>query len=223
MSERNTGLFVAGHVAPARLAEVIWSWPGFVEGDLRGEETPRWAHGRRQDHAFTLVALRLFEVGGLLTLDQAEPPGEDDLEVYLGGQLSRPGAAVYLHYDEERGAGGHALFQDGALVSRRVYDGRQYQPVVRDLRGEQPLRVSDEEAWIWADIAAAVEQGATPVLGAGVRTDDDLASLIGGLSLQVLGAPRGAPSRPPGGTGGGERRAGGLRGLLRRLASDEAP
>lgn len=224
MSARNTGLFVRGHVPAERIAALIWAHPSIRPGDLVGDEAPRAGHGRRDGRDYTLVALRLFEQGGVLLLESPECPPEDELEQALGRALSADGgAAVFLHHDEERGAGGHALFRDGALVSRLVYDGKAYQPVVRDLAGERPYTVEDEEAWLWEDIARAVELGATAVLGPGVRTDDDIAACIDAAAVRPVPPPAGAP-RAPTGTPAGAASPGGqrLRGLLRRLAGRSA-
>lgn len=223
MSERNTGLFLSGHVPGDEIAAAIWSWPGIRPGDLRGSEQPRLGHGSRQGHDFTLVALRLFEVAGFMIIDQAQVPSSDDLECHLGRLLSTGRQAVFLHYDEERGGGGHARFEDGELTSRLVYDGRAFQPVRRDLAGEQPLAADDDEDWIWGDIAAAVEAGAGPVLGEGVRTDDDLAAVIAGVQQVRLEAPADlgtttARRQPAPGPRPRRRR---LRSLIRRLSSRE--
>ncbi len=230
MSARNTGLFVAGVVEPQRAATLFWEHPAVRGQALPPAEHPRVGHGEHAGKPFTLVSLRLFEEGGVLLLDQAEPPGADDLEQVLGRGLSADGgAAVFLGYDEERGSGGFALFEDGRLVGRRVIDGRGYQPVERDLEGEHPLDVEDEEAWLWEDIGAAVEEGAARVLGEGVRTDDDLAAIIGGVELHAVG-PDGDLGGPehhhataqraqPGHEAG--RPSTGLRSLLRRLAGRE--
>lgn len=218
MSERNTGLFLRGHVPAAQVAQALWSWPGLMEGDLRAAEAPRLGHGAREGHLYTLLALRLFEVGGLLCLDRAQVPPEDDLEMHLGRALSVGGVAVYLHFDEERGAGGYARFEDGRLVARRVCDGRDYQPVLRDLAGERPMSIHDPEAWIWGDISDAVEQGATPILGPGVRTDDDIAAVISATPLTTLHPPAGRSWRPAPADTPPPPRSGRLRGLLRRLS-----
>ena len=177
MSDRNTGLFVAGHLAPEEVAEVFAKAP--QSSELVGEEGPRVGHGDRDGHLFTHVGLRLFEAGGLLLMDKVEVPDPQELEMHLGATLSRMAThAVYLFCDEERGAGGHARFQDGRLVSRVVFDGREFTPVLRDLDGERPIEELDPSDWIWPLIAEALETGAQPVFGSGVRTDDDLEALI---------------------------------------------
>ncbi len=177
MSDRNTGLFVAGHLAPEEVAEVFAKAPQSAE--LVGEEGPRVGHGDRDGHPFTHIGLRLFEAGGLLLMDEVELPGSQELEMHLGAALSSLAThAVYLFYDEERGAGGHARFQDGRIVSRAVFDGREFTPVARDLDGERPIEELDPSDWIWPLIAEALETGARPIFGPGVRTDDDLEELI---------------------------------------------
>lgn len=230
MSARNTGLFVAGHVDPARVAATYWTHPAVSARHLPPAEYPRVGHGERAGQPFTLVSLRLFEEGGILLLDDAAPPPEDDIEQVLGRKLSAEGgAAVFLFHDEERGAGGFARFEDGRLTDRRVIDGRGYRPVVRDLAGEHPLQVDDEEAWLWEEIGDAVEQGAGPLLGPGVRTDDDIAEIIASVEVQAIGPDGTAgavdarpptPRRPQPGHEAG-RPSTGLRTLLRRLAGRE--
>lgn len=216
MSERNTGLFLSGHRTPESVARAFRTWPGLRPGDLDGEEAPRLGHGHRQGRDFSLVALRLFEVGGLLLLDQPQLVDDSELESHLGRVLSAGGEAVFLRFEEQLGAGGFARFRDGALVDRRFIDGRPYQPVIRDRLGERPLHVEDEEAWIWAEISDAVEEGARSVLGDGIRSDRELAPIIAGLEMTTLSIdlppPPGSPPGPP----PPARR--GLRALVRRLA-----
>jgi hypothetical protein len=199
MSERNTAFILRGHVPRPTIAAAIRAAFGPLVGELTGDECPRVGHGTRVDRAFTLVSVRLFEVGGLRVLEDAEPPAPDDVEVALGATLSADGAvALYVHYDEERGAGGHALFRNGRLASRRFYDGRGFGPVLRDLDGEHDIAEPDEGDWIWDLIGDAVEEGAAPVVGPGVRTDDDLEALIRAAAATPLDltAPPPAPERP---------------------------
>ncbi len=187
MSDRNTGLFAAGHVPLAAVAELLSRAPGGDAKFLVGEEGPRVGHGEWKGQAFTHVALRLFEVGGLLLMEQASPPDSRELEVHLGMGLSRLAThAVYLFYDEERGAGGHARFQDGRLVSRVVLDGRGFTEVMRDLEGEHAVGDLDPTDWLWPLIAESVQDGALPVLGSGVRTDDDLEAIIRAAGSEPL-------------------------------------
>jgi hypothetical protein len=187
MSDRNTGLFAAGHVPVEAVADLLAKAPGGSAAALIGDEGPRVGHGEWQGQPFTHVALRLFEVGGLLLMDQASVPDSRELEVHLGTGLSRLAThAVYLFYDEERGAGGHARFQDGRLVSRVAFDGRGFSEVVRDLNGERPIEDLDPSDWLWPLIGEAVEDGARPVLGAGVRTDDDLEAVIRAAGSEAI-------------------------------------
>ena len=112
------------------------------------------------------------------------------------------GTAVYVHYDEERGAGGHALWRNGQPASRRFYDGRGYGPVLRDLEGQHDIAEPDEGDWLWDLIGDAVEEGALALLGPGVRTDDDLEAVIQAAAAAPFDltaappAPPPAPSRP---------------------------
>ena len=203
MSERNTALLLTGHVPPARVAEAVRTAFGPLVGELTGQECPRLGHGTRLGQDFTLLAIRVFEVGGLRILEDADLPGDDDVETALARSLSRGGgAALFVHYDEERGAGGHALFRNGRLAGRRFYDGRGLGPQLRDLDGEHEIAEPDDGDWLWDLIGDAVEEGATPVVGPGVRTDDDLEALILAAAAEPLDltlstpAPEPAPPRP---------------------------
>ena len=221
MSERSTGLFLPGHVPGPALAAFLAQAPGISPADLRGEEAPRVGHGERGGRPYTHLALRLFEVGGLALMEQERPPGPEELEMWLGERLSRAyGLALFAHYDDERGAGGHALFRDGALVSRAVIDGRLDRPVRRGLGAEEPLANVDPSDWVWPHIAEAVEAGTTALFGPGVRTDDDLAAIIqAAAAAPVTDTPRAAapqaPAEPP--VHSGARKRDKLKGALKGL------
>lgn len=228
MSDRNTGLFLPGHVPADAVAQALLSTPGLDASELTGDEAPRVGHGSWKGRPYTHVGLRLFEVGGLLLIDSVATPAAEELEMQLDTALSRrAGEAVFLLYDDEAGVGGHARFSSGRLASRRVIDGRANRPVVRDLGGERPLENVDASDWVWAPIAEAVEAGATPVFGPGVRSDDDIEALIRGANAQPVslsgargGASKAAEAPRPEPARREERRAeppsGG--GLLGRLA-----
>jgi len=201
MSERNTALLIRGHAPSPTVVAAIRAAFGPLLAELTGVEAPRLGHGERLGQPFTLVSLRLFEVAGLRVLDDDNVPGSDDVEVALATALSAGGgAALYLHYDEERGAGGHALWRNGRLASRRYYDGRGFGPVLRDLDGEHEIAEPEEGDWIWDLIGDAIEEGATPILGPGVRTDDDLEAVIRAAAAEPLSLteppPAPAPERP---------------------------
>ena len=219
MSGRNTGLFLPGHVSAESLGDLLRAVPGLDLAAFQGDEALRVGHGERDGRPYTYVGLRLFEEGGLLLMDQLALPEDDDIELFLGCALSSAHKeAVYLFYDEERGAGGHALFKKGALVSRRVVDGRGFDPLMRELSEESPLEDLDPSEWIWPLAAQLVEEGAKGVLGSGVCNDDDIASLIeeaGGIEIRAGPPPAVEPvsqvrARDP-------MRAGRLRGLLSRI------
>jgi len=215
MSERNTALLLSGHVPAERVAAAVRAAFGPLLAELTGEEVPRLGHGIRVGRDFTLVAIRLFEVGGLRILEDAALPGPDDLEHALGRTLSSGGGnALFVHHDEERGAGGHALFRNGQLAGRRFYDGRGLGPVLRDMDGEHEIAEPDEGDWIWDLIGDAVEEGTAPIVGPGVRTDDDLEAVIKAASALPLDltAPPPAPAPAPIRRGVRAR----LRGLLKR-------
>lgn len=139
----------------------------------------RVGHGTWNGTQYTHVGVEAFEVGGLLLMESVELPQDSDPEMMLGTKLSSAhGVAVFLFYDEELGAGGHALFRDGNLESRRVVDGRNFDPVERDLEGERPATDLDPSEWIWPRAGDLVEEAASAVFGPGIRTDDDIEGLI---------------------------------------------
>ena len=192
MSERNTGLFLPGHLTADRLVAAFLSAPAAPLEHLVGPEAPRLGHGQRGS-PYTHVGLRLFEVAGLRLLDDDELPQADDLEVQLGVALSAvAGRAVFAVYEEEQGYGGVAIFEAGRLVERSCFDARGTAPVRRDLRGAQVLRGLDPSDWIWRPASDAIEAALLPILGPGVRVDDDLLALIEGAAA----APIALPQRP---------------------------
>jgi len=199
MSDRNTGLFVAGHVSLDVITTAFRTHCGDLLAELVGEEAPRVGHGTRRGHAYTLVALRLFEVAGLLLMDEDEPPGGDALEVHLGQALSSGGGqAIFLFFDEENAAGGAARFEDGTLVDRECWDGRDTQPMHRHRTGSRPVDDLDTSDWIWRPASDAIERMSTPMVGPGVRTDDEIEALIEGAPATpvALGAAPAPASRP---------------------------
>lgn len=230
MSDRNIGLFLPGHVAPDAVVRALLAIPDLSAGDFQGEEAPRVGHGSWNGRPYTHVALRLFEVGGLLLLDAVGLPPAQEVEMALATSLSKlAGSAVYLAYNDESALGGHARFEGGSLVSRRAIDGRGNRPVVRDLAGETPLQSVDASDWVWTPIADAVEAGALPLFGAGFRTDDDIAKAIELANAKAAPmttpaasaaspAPRPAPTPPKAAP---EARASGLLGRLARKVSDK--
>lgn len=197
MSDRNTALLIPGHAPPEALLRLILAAPGVRAEDFAGDEAPRVGHGVRQGRPFTHLALRVFEVGGLLLLDNLALPGPDELECYLGRELSKTyGKAVFILYDEEQAAGGHALFEAGKLAKRLAVDGRWGAPVRREGESEEVLQDLDPSSWVWPGIADAVEAGASPIVGPGVRTDDDIAALIALAAARPV-QPAAAPAAPP--------------------------
>ena len=202
MSDRNTALLLPGHQDLDAVAEAFWSAPG-LEADLFvGPERPRVGHGVRDSQPYTLFSLRLFEVAGLRLMDEQPIPAPEDLEVHLGRTLSTlAGQAVYVFYDEENAAGGAAVFAKGRLQSRLCFDARPTQPVQRDLSAEVPLVGLDPSDWIWVPASDAIEAATQPILGAGVRDDDDIEALITAAAAEPLGpatavTPEAAPSGP---------------------------
>ena len=197
MSERNTGLFVAGHVDPDEILTHMLEAPGISPSDFAGEEAPRVGHGSRDGQPYTHVALALFEKGGLVLLANPELPASTDLEMHLGCSLSREyERCVFLVYEDEDAHGGHALFEGGALKSRLAYDGRGFEPVCRDLHGEHGIEEPQDSEWIWPLVEDAVEAGAGPVVGPGVRTDDDIEGLITAAGAVVVKPRKAVPPTP---------------------------
>ena len=222
MSDRNTGLFLAGHQTADAVGRAFVEVFGPASAELVGEEAPRLGHASWKGRPYTHIGLRLFEVGGLLLFDAEGVPSADEPEMRLGAALSKlAGQAVYLRYDDEAAVGGHARFEGGRLVSRAAIDGRESRPVLRDLSGQRVLEGVDASDWVWTPIADAVEAGATPIFGPGLRTDEDIATLISyaGANPITLGsatAARPAPAPAPRPAPQAAPHAGG--GLLGRLA-----
>jgi hypothetical protein len=217
VSARNTGLFVAGHIQDEAVAAALAQWPGFQPAHFAGAEGPRVGRSSRHGLPYTHVALRLFEVAGLRLLDDDEPPPADDLECVLGQALSAGGGrAVFAFYDEEQAAGGAAVFVDGQRVSRCCFDARDTAPVRRDDEGTTRLRDLDASDWIWVPASDTIEAALEPVVGPGVRTDDELEALIEGAEARPISlvAPSPAPSAPEAPR---ERKRDRLKGALRRL------
>ncbi|MEE2750741.1 MAG: hypothetical protein VX519_04880 [Myxococcota bacterium] len=218
MSDRNTGLFIPGHVSQKEVGALLSS--AGAEDGQNGCGEVRVGHGEHKGTAYSHVGVELFEKAGLVLMDQLEWPHADDPELQLAVALSEQhGLAVYLFYDEERGAGGHALFRAGKLESRKVVDGRDLDPVVREGDQEEPLSDLSISDWVWPAAGDAVESGAKELFGPGIRTDDDIEALIRAAGSEPVVVPMRVDastttsqvrSRDP-------VRAGRLRGLLARV------
>lgn len=236
MSERNTGLFLPGHVAPHVVAQAFLGLTKVSPTEFVGEEAPRVGHAEREGKPYTHVGLRFFEVAGLLLMDRDAIPEADEVEMQLGEVLSKEaGLAVYLFYDEENAAGGAATFREGRLVDRECWDARELQPMHRHMLGASPANNLDTSDWIWLPASEAVARTAEPVVGPGVRTDDEICELIEAAAAEPLdlsktrrqeprtpgpGPQPAEGAQPEAPRGGGSRKRGRLRGLLRKLRSD---
>jgi len=197
MSERNLGLFLPGHVPAAAVLAALESAPGLDTGELYASGAPRVGHGLREDRRYTHVAIPFFEEVGFLLLGETPLPASNDLEMHLGRTLSAAhGTALLLQYDDETGWGGSARFEGGALVARDAVDGREMDAVRRDLDGELVLDNLDSSDWVWPHLADAVASGAAVMFGAGIRTDDDIATLIAGASALAEPAAETVPHDP---------------------------
>lgn len=234
MSERNTGLFLPGHVPADAVVRALLSIPGVSAADFQGDEAPRIGHGEWQGRAFTHVGLRLFEVGGFTLLDAPALPAPDELEMALGRALSRAyGKALFLMYEDEKASGGHALFEGGELCSRQAVDGTVARPVIRDMHGERVLENVDASDWVWAPMSEAVAAGSVAIFGPGVRNDDDIEKAIVAADAKPALVPHGntgasspPPARPASAPRAEPRReetqGGGLLGRLARKLTDKA-
>lgn len=190
-------MFLPGHHTRTDIAAAFWSTPGLEARLFVGEEAPRVGHAARDGRPYTHIGLRLFEVGGLRLMDQLSLPEAADPEMHLGRTLSGDGGlALFLFYDEERGAGGVARFSDGALAMRTCYDARGLAPLRRDLHGETVLSNLDPSDWIWAPASALIAAEAAPIVGPGIRDDDDIAALIQAADARPLPLPPSAAEAP---------------------------
>lgn len=179
MSDRNTLLLVSEPITEQQVSAAFCTAFGDSIAELEGIEAPRLGRVSRGAQSITVISLRLFEVGGVRSLEDDVVPPADDEEVALAVALSQGGRTVcFVHYDEERGAGGHVVWRNGQLASRRFYDGRGLGVVLRDLEGSHPIAEPEDGDWIWDLIGDAVEEGVRDFAGAGVRTDDDIEALI---------------------------------------------
>lgn len=187
MSDRNTGLFLPGHVPASTVARAFLGLTKIPLDELRGPEAPRVGHGTRNGHPYTHVGLRLFEVAGLLLMDEDGIPAADEVEMHLGCALSEAvGKAVFAFYDEENAAGGAAVFEKGALVARECWDAREFQPVHRRLDQTVDVAKLDISEWVWKPSGDVIEAAMTPLVGPGIRTDDELVVLMEAAAAEAL-------------------------------------
>ena len=114
------------------------------------------------------------------------------------------------------------MFRSGEFERRKVVDGRDLDPVVREGDQETLLTDLNTSDWVWPAAGDAVEEGAKELFGPGTRTDDDIEALIRAAGSEpVVVTPRvdasattsQVRSRDP-------VRAGRLRGLLARVKKE---
>ncbi len=193
MSDRNTGLFILGHVDDDVIQAAFQAWPEFDPVHFTGEEAPRVGRSEWHGHPYTHVALRLFEVAGLRLMDDDEIPGGDDLEMVLGSHLSRHFPVTYGFYEDETMAGGGARFEAGALVSRVCVDGRAAEPVRRSQSTTSPIEDLDPSDWIWPHATDALQAAFGDEFSPPPSNDDDLEKMI----LAANAAPLSLAALPP--------------------------
>lgn len=206
MSSRNTGLFVSGHLSEETAARLR------SNGIRVGQST-------RRRKRYTHLGLSELEDNGSVLFDQLEIPSEDPLVSLLEDISQEQGKAVLLFCDDETGAGGHVLYDQGKLSSRRIIDGRAYTPVERSIDSETVLDELDSSDWVWPLIGDALEQGARAVVGLGVRDDDDVESLIeaaGSMAIEEFTRPSAQQPAPEAQVRGRSERVGRLLGRIRR-------
>jgi len=166
MSSRNTGLFVPGHIDQESLTDLS------IDGIRIG-------HGVRKRKKYSHIGVPILEESGCSLFDTTEAPNADDLVHRILQRLSTTHKkAVLLFCDDERGAGGHVLFEQGQMTGRDIVDGRGYTPVRRDLTAEDALENLDSSDWVWPLIAEALEAGSKSLVGLGIHDDDDIEQLI---------------------------------------------
>ena len=200
MSERNTGIFVLGHLSDDEIRTAFAAWPEYDPAHFADDEIPRVGRSERSGQPYTHIALRLFEVAGFRLMDEDPLPDARDLEMVLGQELSARFPVVYALYEDEMMAGGGARFESGSLVYRVCIDGRVAQPVHRGLTDTQIIPALDPSDWIWPHASTAMQQAFGEHFSAAPTTDDELEAMILAASAQPLSlptAPTPPPSRPP--------------------------
>ena len=166
MSHRNTGLFVSGHVQPEDCSHI----------DLSGA---RIGTSKRKNKNYTHVGLEELESAGCVLFDELELPLSPQGAHHIAIELSKIyKKSVIIFCDDEEAAGGHVLFEEGAIKSREIIDGRGYTPVRRTLTEQAQIEELDPSDWVWPFIGDAIEQGAKTVVGIGIRDDDAIEKLM---------------------------------------------
>jgi hypothetical protein len=194
VSERNTGLFILGHLDDDMIRDAFQAWPEFDPAHFSGEEEPRVGRADWHGHPYTHVALRLFEVAGLRLMDDDDIPSQTDLEMILGSHLSKHFPVIFGFYEDETMAGGGARFESGALVYRVCVDGREAEPVRRSRSITKPIEDLDPSDWIWPHATEALNNafgdGFTPT----PSNDDDLEKMILAADAEPLSLADLSPS-----------------------------
>ncbi|HCH62994.1 MAG: hypothetical protein CL927_10135 [Deltaproteobacteria bacterium] len=196
MSERNTGIFVLGHLSDDEIRAAFAAWPEYDPAHFADDETPRVGRSERSGQPYTHIALRLFEVAGFRLMDENALPGARDLEMVLGQALSERFPVVYALYEDETMAGGGARFESGSLVYRVCIDGRVARPVRRALSDTQVIPSLDPSDWIWPHASTALQQAFGAQFSAAPTTDDDLEVMILAARAEPLSLPAAATPLP---------------------------
>lgn len=220
---RCAALLVGARLSPGDVAAAFGSFSGLRPGDFSGSDAPQLAVATGPAGPLSVIGLPLWDEGGLRVLDEATVPGPEVLDTHLGRAFSARGlVAVFVAYDEERGAGGYLRFEGGVPVARLVFDGRGRGPVRRTLAAvtDEPDDAGDGSEWLWGRIEGALREGASPLIGP-VPDASAWVEWLGACAFSAvpLPAPAAAPPPPPA-AAAPPRKRDRLLGALRRFVGD---
>jgi len=221
---RCAALLVGAPLSPAEVVAAFGSFGGLRAGDFSGADAPQLAVTTGPGGPVSVIGLPLWDEGGLRVLDEATVPGPEVLDAHIGRALTARGAtAVFVAYDEERGAGGYLRFDGGVPVSRLVFDGRGRGPVRRTLTAvtDEPDDAGDGSEWLWGRIEGALREGAAPFIGP-VPDASAWVEWLANCAFHAvpLPAPAAAPLPPPPAAAAPPRKRDRLLGALRRIVGD---